>query len=116
MIDNEFDQFSRLSFDTNAKSDHITNNMSKTFNSWLGEDNELLIFSMLEMYRKRIIRRLQSRLKAGIEWVTRLPLFVLFRLNKNIEAARNVRILHVGLIEFKVVDIPNRSYTLNLEK
>lgn len=74
---------------------------------------------MLKMYRRRIIRRLQRRLKDGTKWVTILSLVVLLRLNKNIEVAKNVKILHARLREFEVVDmtiIPNISYCLNLDK
>lgn len=47
-MENEPDQWSRFDFDTNVKFDHLTNNMSETFNSWLGEDRELSILNMLE--------------------------------------------------------------------
>lgn len=65
------------------------------------------------------MRRLQQRLKAEIEWVTPLPPLVLLRLNKNIEVARNDRILHAWLREYEVIDmtdILNKSYCLNLDK
>ncbi|XP_044506443.1 uncharacterized protein LOC123226047 [Mangifera indica] len=119
VIDNEPDQWSRFGFDTEAKSDHITNNMSETFNSWLGEGRELPILSLLELYRRRIMKRLYSRLKAGTEWVTPLPPLVVKKLNKSIETARNVSISYAGLQEFEVIDmngIPSRTYTLNLDK
>ncbi|XP_044508956.1 uncharacterized protein LOC123227891 [Mangifera indica] len=119
VIDNEPDQWSRFGFDTEAKSDHITNNMSETFNSWLGEGRELPILSLLELYRRRIMKRLYSRLKAGTEWVTPLPPLVVKKLNKSIETARNVSISYAGLQEFEVIDmngIPSKTYTLNLDK
>ncbi|XP_044508924.1 uncharacterized protein LOC123227865 [Mangifera indica] len=106
VIDNEPDQWSRFGFDTEAKSDHMINNMSETFNSWLGEYRELSILSLLELYRRRIMKRLHSRLKAGTEWVTPLPPLVVKKLNKSIEIARNVSISYAGLQEFELSGIP----------
>lgn len=60
-----------------------------------------------------------GRLKARSKWVTPLPFLVNLKLNKNIEAVRNVIILYVGLIEFEVMDMsltPSRSFTLGLDK
>lgn len=67
IMNNKPNQFSRFNIDINAKYDHINNNMFETFNSWLGENIELPILSMLEIYRRRIIKRLQKRLKATHE-------------------------------------------------
>lgn len=61
--------------------------------------------------------RLQSRLKVGTKWVTALPPLVF--VYKNIELARNVKILRAGLIKFEVIDmsiLPSKSYTLDLQK
>lgn len=59
------------------------------------------------MYKKGVIGRLHSRLKTATEWVIPLPFLVNLKLNKNIEAVRNVRILHIELKEFEVIDMTN---------
>ncbi|KAJ0031488.1 hypothetical protein Pint_13741 [Pistacia integerrima] len=92
LLENEPDQWSRHAFDTTSKSDYITNNMSECFNSWLGEDRELPILSLLELYRCRVMKRLQCRFEAGTKWVTPLPPVVHRKINKLIESARNVNI------------------------
>lgn len=66
IMENEPSQWSRYAFDTEAESDHMTNNMSETFHSCLGEDRELPILNLLELFRRRIIRRLQSKYKVGV--------------------------------------------------
>ncbi|KAJ0025618.1 hypothetical protein Pint_07722 [Pistacia integerrima] len=91
LLENELDQWSKHAFDTTTKLDHITNNMSECFNSWLGEDRELPILSLLELYRCREMKRLQCKLKAGTKWITPLPPVVHRKINKMIEAARNVK-------------------------
>lgn len=119
MIKNESDQQFRFSCDTISKSDHITNNISETSNNRLREDKELPILSLLELYRKRIITRLQSRSKVASLQVTLLPLLMYAKLNMNIQAFRNVWIVHTSLIEFEVIDLvilPSKIYTLDLQK
>ncbi|XP_031286436.1 uncharacterized protein LOC116145143 [Pistacia vera] len=119
LLENEPGQWSRHAFDTTAKSDHITNDMSECFNSRLGEDWELPILSLLELYLRRVMKRLQCRLKAGTEWITPLPPVVHRKINKMIEAARNVKVWYPGSDEFEVDDEnanPCKTHVLVLGK
>ncbi|KAJ0039139.1 hypothetical protein Pint_23857 [Pistacia integerrima] len=119
LLENELDQWSRHAFDTIAKSDHITNNMSECFNSWLGEDRELPILSLLELYRRRVMKRLQCIFKAGIEWIIPLPPVIHIKINKMIEATRNVKVWYLGSEDFEVDDDnvnPCKTHVLVLGK
>ncbi|KAJ0011055.1 hypothetical protein Pint_33920 [Pistacia integerrima] len=119
LLENEPNQWSRHAFDTTAKLDHITNNMSECFNSWLDEDRELPILSLLELYRHRVMKQLQCRLKAGTEWITPLPPVIHRKINKMIEATRNVKVRYPGCDEFEVDDEnvnPCKTHVLVLGK
>ncbi|XP_031261891.1 uncharacterized protein LOC116120093 [Pistacia vera] len=119
LLENEPHQWSRHAFDTIAKSDHITNNMSECFNLWLGEDRELPILSLLELYQRKVMKRLQCRLKAGTKWITPFPPVVHRKINKMIEAARNVKVRYPRSDEFEVDDEnvkPCKTHVLVLGK
>ncbi|KAJ0033968.1 hypothetical protein Pint_26262 [Pistacia integerrima] len=118
MIENDVRSWSRHAFDLDSKSDHVTNNMCEVFNSWLGENRELLILSLLEHYRRRVMVQMQARAKASNDWVTTVPPVVHRKINGLIESARNIEAIWPGSDEFEVVDsncLPSRRYILNLQ-
>ncbi|KAJ0026285.1 hypothetical protein Pint_07604 [Pistacia integerrima] len=88
------------------------------FNSWLGENRELPILSLLEHYRRRVMVQMQARAKARNDWVTTVPPIVHRKINGLIESARNIEAIWPGSDEFEVVDnncLPSRRYILNLQ-
>ncbi|KAJ0042627.1 hypothetical protein Pint_18290 [Pistacia integerrima] len=118
MIENDVRSWSRHAFDLDSKSDHVTNNMCEVFNSWLGENRELPILSLLEHYRRRVMVQMQARAKARNDWVTTVPPVVHRKINGLIESARNIEAIWPGSDEFEVVDnncLPSRRYILNLQ-
>ncbi|KAJ0007869.1 hypothetical protein Pint_30268 [Pistacia integerrima] len=118
MIENDVRSWSRHAFDLDSKSDHVTNNMCEVFNSWLGENGELPILSLLEHYRRRVMVQMQARANARNDWVTTVPPTVHRKINGLIESTRNVEAIWPGSDEFEVVDnnyLPNRCYILNLQ-
>ncbi|XP_031266842.1 uncharacterized protein LOC116125254 [Pistacia vera] len=102
MIENDVRSWSRHSFDLDSKSDHVTNNMCEVFNSWLGENRELPILSLLEHYRRRVMVQMQARANARNDWITTVPPTVHRKINGLIESARNVKDIWPGSDEFEV--------------
>ena len=47
------------------KSDHITNNMSKSFNSWVGDDRKKTVVSLVKSLITRLMERFHRRYKKG---------------------------------------------------
>ncbi|KAJ0043620.1 hypothetical protein Pint_18709 [Pistacia integerrima] len=118
MIKNDVRSWLRHAFDLDSKSDHVTNNMCEVFNSWLAENKELPILSLLEHYRRRVMVQMQARAKARNDWVTTVPPTVHRKINGLIEPARNVEAIWRGSDEFEVVDtncLLGRRYILNLQ-
>ncbi|KAL5851534.1 hypothetical protein ACOSQ3_006652 [Xanthoceras sorbifolium] len=52
------DKWARYCFDPRIKSDYVTNNMSKCFNSWIKDERDKLILILLEHLRRKIMVRL----------------------------------------------------------
>ncbi|KAJ0035281.1 hypothetical protein Pint_25289 [Pistacia integerrima] len=55
ILENEHGKWSMHAFDPIAKSNHVTNNMSEVFKAWLGDNRELPIMSLLELYKMRVV-------------------------------------------------------------
>ena len=53
--------WARHANESSAKSDHITNNMTKSFNNWVGDLRGKPILTMIDTLRARIMNRLPKR-------------------------------------------------------
>jgi zinc finger SWIM domain-containing protein 3 len=53
--------WSRAWFSTFTKCDLIVNNLSECFNAWILKSRDLLIISMMEMLRKKLMKRYQKK-------------------------------------------------------
>ncbi|XP_031251660.1 uncharacterized protein LOC116109573 [Pistacia vera] len=115
MIENDVRSWSRHAFNLDSKSDHVTNNMCEVFSSWLGENRELPILSLLEHHRRRVMVQMQAKAKAR---VTTIPSNIHRKINDLIELAKNVEVIWPRGAEFEVVDnncFLSRCYILNLQ-
>ncbi|KAJ0053177.1 hypothetical protein Pint_01757 [Pistacia integerrima] len=80
--------------------------MGKVFNAWLGDNKELPILSLLEMYRMRVMKRMQCRFQAGTDWVTPLPPVVHKKINRLTESVRCVEVVYCRSNEFEISGVP----------
>jgi hypothetical protein len=53
--------WSRHAIDDKVKIDHVTNNLTKSFNGWLREWRNKPILTLLDYLRRKMMKRLQSR-------------------------------------------------------
>lgn len=81
--------WTRHAFDHQCKVDHVTNNMTESFNSWLGELRCRPVLSMLELMRQKLMRRLVKRRTEGEKWDGVITKYVTERLNKTVASSRN---------------------------
>jgi hypothetical protein len=58
--------WARHTIDHECRSDHVTNNVSESFNSWLGNDRKKTIVSMFESITCRLMARFQQRYEKGV--------------------------------------------------
>ncbi|TXG60442.1 hypothetical protein EZV62_015015 [Acer yangbiense] len=57
MMSEPVERWARHGFDPRIKSDHITNNMSECFNSWIKDERDKPVLQLLEHFRRRIMVR-----------------------------------------------------------
>ncbi|KAH9764284.1 SWIM-type domain-containing protein [Citrus sinensis] len=65
--------WSRHAFDNNCKSDHCTNNVTESFNAWVGVQRKMPIPIMLEWIRKKLMKRLINRKQKAMAWGNKIP-------------------------------------------
>ncbi|XP_028098382.1 uncharacterized protein LOC114298077 [Camellia sinensis] len=67
---------SRHAFDGRIRSDHITNNMTKSFNDWLENLRSHPILTMLEGIRCKLMGKFQMRYQKAMQWKSNVTLNV----------------------------------------
>ncbi|TXG57256.1 hypothetical protein EZV62_018569 [Acer yangbiense] len=60
-------------FDTIYKTDHNTNSVVEAFNSWLNKFRALLMLTLLERVRQKLMKRIHDRYEAAMRWESNIP-------------------------------------------
>ncbi|KAL5758424.1 hypothetical protein ACOSP7_021035 [Xanthoceras sorbifolium] len=63
----------RHAFDQSIKCDHVTNNMTESFNSMLGDHRAKTFLQLLEFIRRMIMKRFQKRKEECLGSKTEIP-------------------------------------------
>ncbi|KAL5797667.1 hypothetical protein ACOSQ2_002487 [Xanthoceras sorbifolium] len=85
--------WSRHAFDGLVKSDHVTNNISKAFNSWIDKIRAKPALTLLEELRRSFMNCIHRRHEEAKKWKTEIPPGVLAKLTINQDAVRYVQSL-----------------------
>ncbi|XP_043714718.1 uncharacterized protein LOC122663076 [Telopea speciosissima] len=64
LMKNPINMWSRHAFDHRAKSDQITNNMTESFNQWVGSSDKPIL-TLIDVVRYKLMGRLQKRFSKG---------------------------------------------------
>ncbi|KAL0354010.1 UNVERIFIED_CONTAM: hypothetical protein Sangu_0982300 [Sesamum angustifolium] len=96
--------WSRHAFDHRLKNDHVTNNLSESFNHWVGELRSKPILTLVDGLRAKLMCRLQKRKMKGNKWSGILVPNAVKELNNIKEESRKCHLLVAGEHEFEVQD------------
>ncbi|KAF7145405.1 hypothetical protein RHSIM_Rhsim04G0059700 [Rhododendron simsii] len=113
LSDVSVDQWARHAFDERVKNDHITNNLTESFNSWLGHLRHKPILSLLEGVRTKVMTRIQKRHAKASTWVGLVGPHVKKRLAKAQRQSRQCTLLFCGGDEYEIIE-DGRTYELNM--
>lgn len=97
-------QWARHAFSSLAKSDHVTNNMTESWNGWLKEFRGSPVLILMEHIRMKMMRRLRKRLKEARTWNGKLPPNIQKKLNVNRQEGRTCKVLEADDYDFEVLD------------
>ncbi|KAL0367435.1 UNVERIFIED_CONTAM: hypothetical protein Sradi_3633600 [Sesamum radiatum] len=107
------EQWSRHAFDPRLKNDHVTNNISESFNHWVGELRGKPVLTLLDGLRAKLMSHLQNRREKALKWSNSLVPNVVKVLNDARDESRNCKLLVAGQFEFEVQD-GSVHYVVNL--
>lgn len=107
--------WARHTFDPRVKTDHITNNnISESFNSWIGELRVKPILKLVDGLRAKLMTRLHTRYQKGRGWESEVPPTIIEKLNKAKKDSRKCTLQVAATNEFEVID-KDRYYIVNLD-
>ncbi|KAK2655424.1 hypothetical protein Ddye_008476 [Dipteronia dyeriana] len=104
---------SRYRFDTSIKCDHVTNNMTGSFNSMLGEHRAKTYLCLLEYIRRMVMKRFQERKEACNRQTSELPPTIKAKLVKASDKSRMHIMLKAGNEEYELLG-ETRAYLTKL--
>ncbi|KAK4399496.1 hypothetical protein Sango_1425100 [Sesamum angolense] len=107
------EMWSRHAFDERLKNDHVTNNISESFNHWVEDLRSKPMLTLVDGLRTKLMCRLQKRKLKGLKMSGDLVPNVVKELNKIKEESRKCHLLVAGEHEFEVQD-QNINYIVNL--
>ncbi|XP_042511149.1 uncharacterized protein LOC122086418 isoform X2 [Macadamia integrifolia] len=96
--------WSRHAFDKRAKSDHVTNNMTESFNNWIRELRSKPILTLVDELRCKLMRRLDKRYKKAATMEGRVTPNIRKKLDMIIDESGFCNAIPLGTEEFEVID------------
>ncbi|XP_045819551.1 uncharacterized protein LOC123912991 isoform X2 [Trifolium pratense] len=94
----------RHTIDSECKSDHVTNNVSESFNSWLSDDRKKTILSMIESITCRLMARFQTRFEKACDFENIITPKIRKELDTKMQDGRMCKLTYAGDDEFQVKD------------
>ncbi|KAK3190002.1 hypothetical protein Dsin_029563 [Dipteronia sinensis] len=105
--------WSRHAFDPSIKCDHVTNNMTKSFNSMLGDHRAKTYLNLVEFIRRMVIRRFQERKEECGRWKIEISPNVISKVLKVSQEIRILKLINVGDEEYELFEY-SRTYVVKL--
>ncbi|KAL5775588.1 hypothetical protein ACOSP7_013145 [Xanthoceras sorbifolium] len=87
-------KWARHCFDPRIKSDHVANNMSECFNSWIKDKRDKPILTLLEHLRRKIMVRLCEKVDLVEKMVDSITPYARNKLVDNEKYARKLQVIH----------------------
>ncbi|KAL5779258.1 hypothetical protein ACOSQ2_009995 [Xanthoceras sorbifolium] len=107
--------WSRHAFDQSIKCDHVTNNMTESFNSMLGDHRAKTFLQLLEFIRRMVMKRFQKRKEECLGWKIEIPPSVSKKILMASKNSRILRMLSAGNGEYELLD-ERRAYVVKINQ
>ncbi|XP_043720975.1 uncharacterized protein LOC122668481 [Telopea speciosissima] len=115
LMKNPVKMWARHAFDHCMKSNHITNNMTESFNQWIGVLRSKPILTLIDQVRLKLMGRLQKRYEKSCNYQDILNPRIEEKLNKLQKNVRYCMPTYSGEDEFEVQD-GSTSYPIYLSR
>nr|XP_048337024.1 uncharacterized protein LOC112493082 [Ziziphus jujuba var. spinosa] len=97
------DSWSKHAFGTNVKVDHVTNNLTESFNSQIDSIRNKPILQLVESLRRKVMKKFSKREQKAKDWLTDLPPSIQAKVNKFQRENRPIQVIHARNSEFEVL-------------
>ncbi|KAK9271492.1 hypothetical protein L1049_001851 [Liquidambar formosana] len=101
-------QWSRHAFDPRVKNDSLTNNMSKSFNQWVGELRSKPMLTMIDTIRCRLMSRTHKRYQKRSGWTNEITPAIMGKLDSVKQKSRTCHTMFIRGDEYEVMDANRR--------
>ncbi|KAH9802199.1 SWIM-type domain-containing protein [Citrus sinensis] len=101
-------------FPAHTKSNHVTNNMSESFNNWIKNYRGMSILRMLEEIRRKLMTLIHTRQQEVLAWQDELPPVVRRRVTREKEAARSLTMIFGHNQTFEVMEDMSKRTVVDL--
>ncbi|KAL5767892.1 hypothetical protein ACOSQ2_014675 [Xanthoceras sorbifolium] len=88
------DKWACHTFDPRIKSDHNTNNMSECFNSWIKDDRDKLILTLMESLKRKVMVRFHEKWEEVEKFEDGISPYARGRINDNDKEGRKLHVFH----------------------
>ncbi|XP_055962022.1 uncharacterized protein LOC126683498 isoform X2 [Mercurialis annua] len=104
LLDKTLSEWSRHLFHPAAKSDHCTNNMTESFNSWINKIRGMPICKMIDSIRQKCMVRMHKRYAKASTWEGRVTPLVRITIINLIRESRYCKMFPGRNDEFEVIE------------
>ncbi|KAL5786184.1 hypothetical protein ACOSQ2_008576 [Xanthoceras sorbifolium] len=107
------DKWARHCFDPRIKLDHITNNMSECFNSWIKDERDKSILTLLEHLRRKIMVRLCENVDSVEKMVGFITPYARNKLVDNEKHTRKLQVIYGRGAWYETVNRMGKKFLVN---
>ncbi|XP_059301888.1 uncharacterized protein LOC132053802 [Lycium ferocissimum] len=104
----------RYKFDEHVRNDHVTNNMTESFNAFVVKVRENPVLTLLEWIRRKTMTRFQQRYEKAVALATPIPSKARERINRNQKEGKKLLCFRGSDHLFEVND--SKNYVVNLQE
>ncbi|XP_027156653.1 uncharacterized protein LOC113757707 [Coffea eugenioides] len=107
--------WARHAFSTEIKCDHVTNNFTEFFNTWIGDLRGQPILTLVEGLRKKFMKKLHKRYQKACTWTSTIPKNIIEKLKKISIHSRRYSLQMTSKDLFEVTD-GERAFIVSLNQ
>ncbi|KAK2634809.1 hypothetical protein Ddye_029601 [Dipteronia dyeriana] len=109
------EKWARHAFEPSLKDDHVSNNMSECFNSWIREDMDKPILQLLENFRRKIMVRFYDKWAEADKLNDIITPYAQDNLTMNEKEARKLQVIHRRGLWYEKVDQGGVKFLVNID-
>ncbi|KAF8408354.1 hypothetical protein HHK36_007503 [Tetracentron sinense] len=108
LMEKPMHSWSRHAFDPKVRSDHVTNNMTESFNQWIGDLRDKPILTLVDSIRVKLMDRIQCRYEKACSWESLVTPKIKRKMDVIKQDSRTCVVVFAGGEEYEVTEGSSR--------